>query len=386
MTATELTLRNVGPVKEAALRFGDLTVLVGPQASGKSICLQFFKLMLDLGAIQEEMEQHGLVWRQKKVKEFLSIYLGEGMESVWDDDRSRIWFDGSEIDLQQKVIRRQRSRDETMFFVPAQRVITIARGWPRPFSEYAPGDPYCVRDFSEKTRRLMEEAFGSDSTLFPQPQRLNQPIREVIADAFFGGFELGVDTRGHQKRLTLHENRNGKNSEDLPFMVWSAGQREFVPLLLGAYWLCPAGHISTRDDLKWVVIEEIEMGLHPRGVIASLVIVLELIRRGYRVCLSTHSSDVLDVMWALRLFQENKVDPKYVLKLFGLRQTGPTKELAEKVLNTDLRVYSFDRHSGVATDISTLDPASSDERESGWGGLTEFSGRVSDLVAEVVND
>ena len=32
-----LTLRNIGQIKEAELNFGELTVLVGPQASGKSI-------------------------------------------------------------------------------------------------------------------------------------------------------------------------------------------------------------------------------------------------------------------------------------------------------------------------------------------------------------
>ena len=39
-----LTLNNIGQIKHADLRFGDLTVLVGPQASGKSITLQWLKL------------------------------------------------------------------------------------------------------------------------------------------------------------------------------------------------------------------------------------------------------------------------------------------------------------------------------------------------------
>ena len=46
-------------------------------------------------------------------------------------------------------------------------------------------------------------------------------------------------------------------------MVWSAGQREFVPLLLGMYWLMPPAKISPAQRLEWVVIEEPEMGLHP---------------------------------------------------------------------------------------------------------------------------
>jgi len=35
-----LRLRNIGQITDANLQFGDLTVLVGPQASGKTITLQ----------------------------------------------------------------------------------------------------------------------------------------------------------------------------------------------------------------------------------------------------------------------------------------------------------------------------------------------------------
>jgi hypothetical protein len=41
--------------------------------------------------------------------------------------------------------------EERSFFIPAQRVLTLSRdGWLRPFTDYKPGDPFCVRDFSEK--------------------------------------------------------------------------------------------------------------------------------------------------------------------------------------------------------------------------------------------
>jgi predicted ATPase len=49
---TTLNIRNLGQIKKANLSFGDLTVLVGPQATGKSIALQLLKLMLDAGQVQ----------------------------------------------------------------------------------------------------------------------------------------------------------------------------------------------------------------------------------------------------------------------------------------------------------------------------------------------
>jgi len=77
-------------------------------------------------------------------------------------------------------------------------------------------------------------------------------------------------------------------------MVWSAGQREFVPLLLGLYWFASPTKVKRRGGIRWVMIEEMEMGLHPKGIEVMLFIILDLLWRGYRVCLSTHSPHVLD--------------------------------------------------------------------------------------------
>lgn len=40
MASAKLSLRHVGPIKQGELTFGDLTLLVGPQASGKTIALR----------------------------------------------------------------------------------------------------------------------------------------------------------------------------------------------------------------------------------------------------------------------------------------------------------------------------------------------------------
>ena len=53
----KLEIQNLGPVKNAAIEFGDLTVLVGPQATGKSITLQLLKLLVDTGFVQAELRR-----------------------------------------------------------------------------------------------------------------------------------------------------------------------------------------------------------------------------------------------------------------------------------------------------------------------------------------
>src|SRR5438552_3917286 len=96
------------------------------------------------------------------------------------------------------------------------------------------------------------------------------------------------------------------NATHLSYMTWTAGQREFVPMLLGLYYLLPAGGSPKRPATRWVVIEEPEMGLHPKAIMSVMLLVLDLLDRGYRVVLSTHSPLVVDVVWALRVFQEHR--------------------------------------------------------------------------------
>ena len=60
------------------------------------------------------------------------------------------------------------------------------------------------------------------------------------------------------------------------------------------------------------------------------------------------------------------------------------KNVAIQALRKQARVYYFDRDGGVR-DISNLDPGSGDACEADWGGLSEFSGRVANVVASVVN-
>jgi len=55
-----LRVRNVGQIKEADITFGDLTVLVGPQATGKSIVLQFLKLLIDSRQVLHRLSRYGM--------------------------------------------------------------------------------------------------------------------------------------------------------------------------------------------------------------------------------------------------------------------------------------------------------------------------------------
>lgn len=371
MGSFSLKLENIGQISRADISFGELTVLVGPQATGKSVALQLLKLMVDAGHVLHELKRYGLDW-SGKLPDFLDIYLGEGMRRVWREGQSKAAWQNEAIDLTKLVARQKKSKDETVFFIPAQRVLTLRDGWPRPFTDYSPGDPFAVREFSEKLRLLLEQEFTATAGLFPQKHRLKREFRDLLARNLFPDHGLRVDRYRSQRRLVL---QSGNDGEHLPFMVWSAGQREFAPLLLGFYWLMPPTQSPLRGELQWAVIEELEMGLHPQAISAVMLMVLELLWRGYRVCLSTHSPHVLDVVWALQTLKRYRADPKLVLNIFNVKTTPSMRKVAEAVLGKTMQVYYFDRQ-GRTHDISRLDPGSSDAIESGWGGIAEFSAAV----------
>ena len=375
----KLHIENFGPIKRADVTLGDLNISVGPQASGKSLFWQLIKLLLDAPTVRDEFHRFNIDWG-KDIKGFLSLYFGEGMEHLTGQD-TVIQLDGASRPLDKLFDRRRANGDrvEDMFYVPAQRVMALRDGLTRTFLEFRSGDPYVVRDFSDKLHRLVQTEFAKADKLFPQANRLNGHLRKLVDEAFFRGFslELSRDT-SFQKKLVLK-----RDAVQLPFMAWSAGQREFSPLLLGLYWLMPAGKVSRRDNLRWVVIEEPEMGLHPKAISAFMALVLELLRRGYRVCLSTHSPHVLDVVWALQTLKTHGGTDKDVLRLLGLPSNPVMKAMASSALEKTISVQYF--KPGVGTvDISALDPGSNSPDMAGWGGLAEFSASIGDVVADVV--
>ena len=373
-----LKITAMGQLQSADVQLGDLTVLVGRQASGKTIFLETLKLVVDVGYIHSQLSKHGLDWN-KDPKQFFDIFLGEGMHHVLSEDTA-ITVDGKAHSVDTYARRRQATKNR-VFYIPAQRVITVANGWPQPFQSYGAQDPYVVREFSEQFRLLMDREYSHGGALFPQTNRLKKAYRDILDEHIFGGFQLNIDVHGARRRLLL---RSPDGKSEIPFMTWSAGQREFVPLLLGLYWLLPASKVSRRDSIEWVVLEELEAGLHPAAISAVLLIVLELMWRGYKVCLSTHSPHVLDLVWAIRNLKDSNASPDKIIDLFGVRKTPQMRNVAESILKKDLRVHYFDAEKRVTRDISRLDPMSADDIESGWGGLTEYSSRIADVVADVV--
>lgn len=377
-TTDRLTIRNFAHIAEAQLRFADLTVLVGAQGTGKSLALQWLKVAKDGRQIVGALREAGHSTDRPEV--LIDLIFGAGMGASWRQD--------TEVALNARAIKpasigRFGNGDERVFFIPAHRSMLISDGWAAPFQKLTTDAPVVARIFSQN----LFDRFSArgEGDLFPVEGLLKKEYREQIDRAVFHGGRVGIEEdRQHAKRLRLSH-----AGMHLPFMTWTAGQREFTPLLLGLYHLLPSRKLLKQPAIDWVIIEEPEMGLHPEAVTVVMLLVLDLLWRGYRVALSTHSPHVLTAIWMLRLLQKHRARWQLVCEAFDVAPSQQLQRVAMAALQKSYQVHllAFEGDGRVrATDISTLDPTSPDERVAGWGGLTGFSSRFGDAVRTAVNE
>lgn len=375
-----LSVERFAQIAKADISFGNLTVLVGPQATGKSLLLQLLKLAIDGPRVLGALLHNG--FEPSSPGELLQIYFGDGLGHAWSA-RTRVRSHLGPLSPQSLLRGRYSYTLGSLFYIPAQRTLVLAEGWPRSFRQYSNDVPFVVRQFGEVLWAVVSD-LDPARTIFPQEKRLKAAIRDYVDNAIFHGGRLHIES-GMRKQLVL----DYKSKHRIPYMAWTAGQREFVPLMLGFYFALPSTKITTRRPIEWIVIEEPEMGLHPKGIMAVMLLVLELLDRGYRVVLSTHSPLVVDVVWALNRLAEHGAGWRSVADLFEIEHAGPDlMRVAKSALKIDSKVYyvDYDGKDVWSTDISSLDPGSDDPRVAGWGGLTGLSGRIGNVVAAAVNE
>lgn len=378
MQPKKLSIRHFAHLEKVDITFGDLTVLIGPQGAGKSLALQWLKASMDGKQMVDALKAAGHQTERPEV--LIDLIFGSGMAPAWREGESAVTLDRK--DINPKRLSRIGNGDERLFFVPAHRSMLISDGWAAPFQKLSSETPVVARIFSQN---LFDQFSGRDAgTLFPVERRLKQQIREKIDAAVFHGGKVGMEEDSHHaRRLRLMH-----GTTHLPFMTWTAGQREFTPLLLGLYHLLPSAQSRKVEGTDWVVIEEPEMGLHPQAITAVMLLVLDLLWRGYKVVLSTHSPHVLTMMWMMRNLQAHNAHWRLVCEAFGV-QGQAMQNLAQEALTKTFTTHLLEFGGNgkvVSKDISDLDPGSDDERVSGWGGLTEYSSRFGASVRKAVNE
>jgi hypothetical protein len=377
-TMPVLEVRDFAQIKNARIEFGDLTVLVGPQATGKSLVLQWFKAAVDIAEIHAALKEAG--HDVKAPGGLLDLIFGEGMSSAWREE-STVLLDSKVVSPKTWTKGLRKKGRGRVFFIPAHRALLLAEGWPAPFIKLNADTPVVARLFSQN---LYQRFSGRQAAaLFPVSRILKEQYRMLIDEAIFHGGRVELEKDGLRYRLTL-----AYADAHLPFMTWTAGQREFTPLLLGLYHVLPPRKSKKVSDIDWIVIEEPEMGLHPQAIAVFMLLVLDLLWRGYRVVISTHSPLVLDAVWAIRRLSSHSARWQLLSEAFGIDKPRAVQAVMEHALTCDYRVFFMHHQEGFVTsqDISELDPSSPNSAEADWGGLAGFSSRFADAVRKAVNE
>jgi predicted ATPase len=240
----------------------------------------------------------------------------------------------------------------------------------------------------------METGFGKGKALFPQEGRFKKDITDKLQSGIFRNTTVKSIEKELKNHLVLEVKGHGKMTLSIP--LWSAGQREFMPLLLGLSYLTPVSKVSSKAKIETVIIEEIEMGLHPNAILGVMLAVMELISRGYRIVISTHSLHVVEIIWAIDSIKNSIIAPdkkikSFVNQLFKIDNLrGDVKKMAERCLEKEYKVFYFEPEQDtgltISREITSLDPSSEDTGISGWGGLSEFSSNIVDVVAGLQGD
>ncbi|MCG2648520.1 ATP-binding protein [Alloprevotella tannerae] len=374
-----LKVKNFGPIGNVDVKFGDLTFLVGPQASGKSLFLELLKYIIDKEFVLSTLRKYNYIIDKKNPQKVFDIFFGDGMNKIFKSD-IEITYNG-EVVPPDSLLKRNVPKKELMFYIPAQRILSIADGRPKNFMEFDMATPYVLKSFSEALRIYIQGGMGDPDTLFPISNRLKSALKQSFDENIFHGGKIVMEENSGQKKMKMRI-----DGMSIPFMTWSAGQKEFMPLLIAFYCLSgPPSQVFKKDNYKYVVIEEPEMGLHPQAIESVLLEILELIHNGLKVIVSTHSTTLLDFAWAFNTIKNsssvNKEDALY--EMFDLRKNTATSQIFEGLLSKQLSTYYFSRSGKgkvLSTDISSLDVGSENSAISEWGGLSQFSSKVADIV------
>lgn len=383
----KIEVKNFGPIKNANVDFGDMTILIGTQASGKSLFLQLVKLLLDKQHIISTMDRYNYVVG-KRPENILNFYFGEGLASIWRQntkicDEEQVYTKNSLIPIISYI-----DPDETLFYIPAQRVVSISDGRPKNFMEYDISTPYVLRQFSEQLRLFFQYGLNGSNIVFPLQNRLKGAMKKSLQDNIFHQGSVLIDEASGQKKMKL-----SVNGLSIPFMAWSAGQKEFMPLLMAFYCLSgPISNVIDRDQYKYVVLEEPEMGLHPKAILSILLEIIELMQNGKKIILSTHSPVLLEFAWAFNNIKNcnasKEQKEKMLMQLLDVEQFEAIPQMMDGVFEKSICTYYFaNNNGGVETmDISHLDVMSDNSDMADWGGLSQFSEKASQIVSSVINE
>jgi|JI10StandDraft_1071094.scaffolds.fasta_scaffold95381_1 hypothetical protein len=377
-----LLIENFGPIHTADLAIRDLTVFVGPQASGKSLAAQLLYYMRGMEellpgpAIQDELdveEQAVPVAKRSPEQEALSYWLGgsirrfvataENPESVirwWPkqapgDTSNRLQLVRSHTIADMRVPsisatyqKHARGSREHQIYIPAGRTL---------FSMVSPSTalqlisqkkidwPGFIVLFYKKLSDIIE-AFSVGRRTIIQNDYIGTKLVEAL--------RCRLVFMDDKVRLALESNPNQSRGRLLLDPLRAAsGQMETWPFVAVVQEALAMPKAQRR-----IFFEEPEAHLHPTAQRALLDVVAALTNRKQRFVLTTHSPYVIyainNYLLARQVLDKGRTLPSPELEQTALRPD----QVAAYRFTTDGQVESlFDEETGLLKTSELDDPA-----------------------------
>ncbi|WP_175735976.1 AAA family ATPase [Burkholderia ambifaria] len=335
----KLKITNFSCIREASVELNRLTIIIGPQASGKSIISKLFYFFFDLGNLQRAAIEGG-----KDFDGFKSLLKNKFTElfptSAWGDRQFTISFciGPHEFKLSRTIyagsltdnIRVSTSRQVEVFYkLQADNYKKLAKE--RPVDEVQ-DDVDTSIEFREVLARSLRREHGADAvrTQFFIPAgrsfftnmgraiaafeqaRLLDPITVRFARLYTLYLDRYKSGRGfkNESMKTLFEKLLGgrlvtseegdyivaEDGRKIPFSALSSGQQEMMPLFVTLLSLTPSAPSLRLRGGRLIYIEEPEAHLFPEAqseLVQILTALVSLKDMSTDLLLTTHSPYVL---------------------------------------------------------------------------------------------
>ena len=364
-------VENLGPIAKADVTFGDLTILTGPQASGKTLFLETFALNVNMMYIVYDFVESNSIG---STDDFLDYYYGENMHNIIHIN-TQFSFNNRNNTKEQLFAEIENCFKEcekgfpfnfdvilpNVLYIPAQRSLALSEGRIKSSDDFV-NSPYSLVKFS----RYLQEYVKKNQT---------EILKEKINDfEFLSAARIDIRRNAGSPRLEMTI-----DNQTIPYMAWSTGQRELAPLLM------TVDYIEKYGNKSYIIIEEPELGLHPRAIIEFMFTVLKLMKKGVKVIISTHSSTPLDFVWTMNRLKHKGVKSFAALaEMFDFKIKD--KDFFDGLFEKEVKVYYFAPDPKTrkvnSKDISSLDVESEDEDVSNWGGMSLSADRAGSIVSK----
>lgn len=317
-----LIIENLGPIKKLKIEPRPLTIIIGEQASGKSLVAQLLYFFRGLERHLARIYYPELVsnheWHSSAVRYVLNGLRGvplalfaNGVASLrYKNAKSGLdWeleLDGESlapkvlknlVDSMSKWVEAWQNDPETLgatgfgaIFIPTERGLITRLLDTRPDVLFDQFQPFPLKEFAVLLTTYAKRRLFPDPTGV-SPRLAQDSLRQYEADTFIG--QCQRKALGGEAAVTEEPPRVWAwktDSKVLPILGASSGQMEAWPFFEIARIVKPS---KTPVSLYF---EEPETHLHPRAQVEIMKVVAYLVNRGHNFVITTHSPFLLQVV------------------------------------------------------------------------------------------